>query len=340
MCDDKDDDNCCPCCSKTCSDRCFVVTVTAQILIGIISYWALIVIPWQWWQSVLGMVNLIFLHVVFYLLCVSYYGAMMTNPGYVDPNYVPEGYRKEELEAIKMDAQNYKGQGPDEISDFYNPRYCNHCKAFKPPRSHHCRDLNACVLKMDHYCPWVYNAVGYRNHKMFLLFLFYASTALTYFLLVLTYRIYHDIRYFTGPRGTLMFSIPEVVGFMINYCITLPVTIGIMSLFFYQVSITMYNMTSIEEYTEKRFRRLARRRGIEKHFKWFFDYGRMYNLRQVMGESVWDWWKPEVPKHIQKGDGTRFKTRIYSYVPSVGGDDMAQVVVHDDDTGLFRRNQQ
>jgi len=296
MCEDKegDDDNCCPCCSKTCSDRCFVITVTVQILIGIVSYWALIVIPWAWWSSVVGIVNIVGLHCCFALLVLSYYRAMYTNPGYVEPGWCPEGVAVEELEAIKNDSKSYKGQGPDEIADFYGARYCPHCKAFKPARSHHCRDLNVCVLKMDHYCPWVYNAVGYRNHKLFVLFLTYASTALSYFLIVMSYRVYYDIRYYTGPRATLMFSIPEIVGFMINFCITLPVTIGIISLFVYQLSITMYNMTSIEEYTEKRFRRLAKRRGIEKEFKWFFDFGVMYNLRQVFGESMWDWWKPEV----------------------------------------------
>lgn len=31
------------------------------------------------------------------------------------------------------------------------PRYCHMCECYKPDRAHHCKDCNACVLKMDQY---------------------------------------------------------------------------------------------------------------------------------------------------------------------------------------------
>mgnify|MGYP002655283933 CR=1 FL=1 len=32
-------------------------------------------------------------------------------------------------------------------------KYCKRCKAYKPPRAHHCSMCRRCVVKMDHHCP-------------------------------------------------------------------------------------------------------------------------------------------------------------------------------------------
>jgi palmitoyltransferase len=29
------------------------------------------------------------------------------------------------------------------------PKYCHMCECYKPERAHHCKECNACVLKMD-----------------------------------------------------------------------------------------------------------------------------------------------------------------------------------------------
>merc|ERR550539_1408965 len=54
-------------------------------------------------------------------------------------------------------------------------RHCKWCAKYKPDRCHHCRVCRVCVLRMDHHCPWIYNCVGFRNHKYFYLLLFYAA---------------------------------------------------------------------------------------------------------------------------------------------------------------------
>ncbi|KAG0319538.1 palmitoyltransferase for Vac8p [Dissophora globulifera] len=58
-----------------------------------------------------------------------------------------------------------------------SPRWCDHCKVFKPDRCHHCSECNSCVLRMDHHCPWINGCIGFGNYKYFYLFIFYGSVS-------------------------------------------------------------------------------------------------------------------------------------------------------------------
>ena len=50
------------------------------------------------------------------------------------------------------------------------PRPSSH-QIRKPLRSKHDRYSNRCVARFDHYCPWVFNVVGLKNHRMFVIYL-------------------------------------------------------------------------------------------------------------------------------------------------------------------------
>lgn len=103
------------------------------------------------------------------LVWISYAGAILKSPG-----HAPTGFR------------NRAGQWK---------RWCRKCSNHKPERAHHCKSCNACVLKMDHHCPWTYNCVGHGNMPHFLRFLFWVLVATGYVLYHLTVRLahfYHD----------------------------------------------------------------------------------------------------------------------------------------------------
>jgi palmitoyltransferase len=86
------------------------------------------------------------------------------------------------------------------------PPYCSACCQFKADRSHHCRELDRCVRKMDHFCPWyashsrplrgasladlshrVGGVVSETSFKFFIQFVYYTATFCTFALIVTAY---------------------------------------------------------------------------------------------------------------------------------------------------------
>ena len=100
-----------------------------------------------------------------------------------DPGAVPMGARPVEVSPVVVE----EGEAADPSSPSSarttarGIRRCRKCgDNYKPPRAHHDSVTGRCIVKFDHYCPWVGNAVGALNHKFFFLFIFY--TMITSFL--------------------------------------------------------------------------------------------------------------------------------------------------------------
>lgn len=50
------------------------------------------------------------------------------------------------------------------------PIWCSTCMIWKPDRAHHCREVDRCVRKMDHFCPWVGGVVSETSFNFFIQF--------------------------------------------------------------------------------------------------------------------------------------------------------------------------
>lgn len=136
------------------------------------------------------------LHYLAFWLVISYMRVVFTLPGFVPKDWnktitdeVLEEYISEKKTnstglfsnlLTKKTVENFNMMDEDfkEYLKKTARRFCTYCRNFKPERTHHCRQTGRCVLKMDHYCNWISNCVGFRNYKFFLIFILYTSMSL------------------------------------------------------------------------------------------------------------------------------------------------------------------
>merc|ERR1711998_166674 len=119
---------------------------------------------------------------------IAYYKGVTTDPGRIPESWsqLPEGV--------------YCRERKKTTGDF---RFCTKERLFKPDRSHFCSAIRRNVLRMDHFCPWLGNCVGFHNHKFFLLFLFYATVAINLMLFNMgaTLLSFHSSLLFPGGQS-------------------------------------------------------------------------------------------------------------------------------------------
>lgn len=123
---------------------------------------------------------LMVLYFLFFLLTVGTYIRLFVTVQ-SDPAFVPFTAEREDG-GKKSRSRRTRGRGrdveaqpwvpPDQNPDspgleaFYSksvficeadgrPKWCSECKQWKPDRAHHSSELDRCVRKMDHLCPWV-----------------------------------------------------------------------------------------------------------------------------------------------------------------------------------------
>lgn len=222
--------------------------------------------------------NSIVFHSAFLASLASYYQALVTDPG-----KVPEGF---DPRCTGMECHERKRS----TNDF---RWCNKENVYKPDRCHFCGNLNRNVLKMDHYCPWLHNTVGYYNHKHFALFLFYTVVATNIFVVQVGGLLLWGS---SAPAGyTFLMLEGEIVGVTLSSLLT--------PFFFFHCWLISENLTTIE---------FCEKMGADTIYKSRYDVGLYANIKSVFGENPWLWLSPW---HPVTGVGTQFPRAIEYETP-------------------------
>lgn len=58
--------------------------------------------------------------------------------------------------------------------------FCDRCCIYKPPRSHHCKRCNTCILMRDHHCWFAGCCIGHANYRYYMSLLLYMFSATMY----------------------------------------------------------------------------------------------------------------------------------------------------------------
>mmetsp|Transcript_25627 Transcript_25627/g.56514 ORF Transcript_25627/g.56514 Transcript_25627/m.56514 type:complete len:326 (-) Transcript_25627:162-1139(-) len=170
-------------------------------------------------------------------------------------------------------------------------RHCKWCGKFKPDRCHHCRVCRMCILKMDHHCPWIYNCVGFRNHKYFFLLLFYSLLDCMFIVWTMS----------SSVKGVTPYT-PFISMFMLLFGVSLAGFLGaLLACFFsFHVWLMAQALTTIE-FCEKT---------VKNSTSSPFDHGIFENICDVLGDNPLLWL---FPIYRPAGEGLSFlteKTRL------------------------------
>jgi hypothetical protein len=246
-------------------------------------------------KQVLATSELFLFHIVTLLLITCYVRSILVHPG-----RIPD---KDDDEYWEYQPKDLKGEGLHNLQETKRSgdrRHCKWCAKYKPDRCHHCRVCRECILKMDHHCPWIYNCVGFRNHKYFFLLLMY-SAIVTQFITWTMLETVEDVVQ-AGDSFVAMF--------FVLFGETLAAFLGLLVTVFwcFHIWLMLKGMTTIE-FCEKQSK------GKESST---YDLGAYTNIQAVLGDYALLWLLPLSPP---SGRGVKFERKKNS-LKSMGTRDL------------------
>ena len=197
----------------------------------------------------------------------NYVQTVRTSPGTVPREWLDQFEESSVEQARNASVSAIRGKSVS--------KYCGKCRQMKPARAHHCHVCDTCVCRMDHHCPWVNNCVGYKNHRYFLLFLFYLWCCSVYMSLMMVGASWNWIEH----SAFVLNEWQVWITFDMVLCGSITLTMsGFLGWHIYLVAT---NQTTIEFQFNKL--RLVMERGTGKVAINEYDVGVKNNLNQIFG---------------------------------------------------------
>jgi palmitoyltransferase len=174
--------------------------------------------------------------------------------------------------------------------------FCDASNEPKPPRAHYDQVTRQLVLNMDHYCPWMFNTVGYFNYRYFCNFLVFTLMGMAYgaFITWNPFWALHGNEFREQVRLSkeqhsnttlhLLDYVPtpnERQAIAFSFILCLSVGIAVMMLGGMHLYLLLTGQTTIELHGNCANRRRARR--LRKKFHNPYDLGMKRNFQQVYG---------------------------------------------------------
>lgn len=174
--------------------------------------------------------------------------------------------------------------------------FCDSTNQPKPPRSHFDHVTRQLVLNMDHYCPWMFNTVGYFNYRYFCNFLLFVVIGMAYgacltlrpFLASESQKFYDQVKLSKeqhSPTTLHLFDyvpIPqERSAIAFSFILCLSVGLAVLLLASFHAYLLLTAQTTIEFHVNCANRRRAKQ--LRQRFKNPYDLGMKRNFQQVYG---------------------------------------------------------